>query len=111
MDLGIALAVVMGQISIDELNRSSFAVIRVAAARRAPGPYHGEDPNGKDPNGDDPHDEQHDPGLPANRHERDGYPSKDPYGGTTPNNRDEPYKPYGTLAMHTCRVQSGFSIN
>lgn len=52
--------------------------------RKAPGPDHGDDPN----------DEQHDPELPANKHKRDGYPSKDPYNGTTPNNIREPFTPY-----------------
>jgi hypothetical protein len=52
--------------------------------REAPGPDHG----------DDPQDEVHDGDLPANQHKHDGYPSKDPYNGSTSNDRNNPYKPY-----------------
>jgi hypothetical protein len=57
---------------------------QVLAKRKEPGPDHGGDPN----------DEQHDPGLPANAHAGDGYPSDDPYNDTTPNNKNHPYRPY-----------------
>jgi hypothetical protein len=56
--------------------------IILAGRRKAPGPDHGDDPNGGDPN-----DEQHDGDLPANAHKHDGYPSKDPYNGTTKNGK------------------------
>jgi hypothetical protein len=69
----------------------SFAVVvparlyQVAAGpRKGPGPDHG----------DDPHDEQHDGDIPGNAHKWDGHPSGDPYGGTTPNDRNNPNKPY-----------------
>lgn len=55
-------------------------VILVAGGKRqAPGPIH---------------DENHDYGLPANQHAGDGYPSDDPYNGSTDNNKDHPNKPY-----------------
>jgi hypothetical protein len=57
------------------------------SGRRAPGPYHGDDPHGDDPHGNDPHDEIHDAKLPANQHKDDGYPSNDPYNGSVPNGR------------------------
>jgi hypothetical protein len=45
--------------------------------RQEPGTDHGDDPN----------DETHDGDLPANAHKRDGYPSRDPYAGSTSNGR------------------------
>lgn len=46
----------------------------------------------------DPHEdgngEVHDGGLPSNKHAGDGYPSDDPYNGSTSNNKDSPTKPY-----------------
>ena len=56
----------------------------LAKPYKGPGPIHGDDPN----------DEKHDGKLPSNDHAGDGYPSDDPYNGTTPNNKDHPYKPY-----------------
>ncbi len=64
-------------------------VTNIASAISVMDPVHGSDPHGPDP-----HDEQHDPNLPANSHAGDGYPSSDPYNGSTGNNADRPYRPY-----------------
>lgn len=61
---------------------STYALI--AGRRQGPGPDHGGDPN----------DETHDGGLPSNAHAGDGYPSDDPYDGTTTHNKYRPNKPY-----------------
>lgn len=52
-------------------------------------PYHGPDPHG-----DDPNDEVHDQDLPANQDQRKYSARKDPYNGTTSNDRNHPYRPY-----------------
>lgn len=54
-------------------------LVLLAKGREAPGPIH---------------DENHDGDLPANKHKGDGYPSTDPYDGSTDNNRGNPNKPY-----------------
>lgn len=55
--------------------------------------YGGEDPHGADPHGDDPNDEQHDPGLPANKEQKAHKAPKDVYGNEYPNSK-EPYVPW-----------------
>lgn len=54
------------------------------SGRRAPGPDHG---SKNIPHGPDPHDEQHHAG-------QDGFPSDDPYNGSTNNDKDHPNRPY-----------------
>ncbi len=53
----------------------------------------GGDPHGADPHGDDPNDENHDPGLPANKEQKAHKAPKDVYGGDIPNT-PEPYSPF-----------------
>jgi hypothetical protein len=55
-----------------------------SSKRKGEGPEHGPDP----------HDEVHDDDLPAHTWGREIHPSKDPYNGTTGNNRNDPFKPY-----------------
>lgn len=55
--------------------------------------YGGSDPHGADPHGDDPNDENHDPGLPANKEQKAHKAPKDVYGGEVPNS-PEPYSPF-----------------
>ncbi|MBX9688247.1 MAG: hypothetical protein K2X27_16180 [Candidatus Obscuribacterales bacterium] len=43
--------------------------------------------------GDDPHDEQHQD-IPAYNERNAHRPPSDPYAGTTPNDRNDPFRPY-----------------
>ena len=54
--------------------------------------YGKSDPHGEDPHGDDPHDEQHDPGLPSNKENKNNKAPKNVYGNDVYNDQN-PYPP------------------